>query len=388
MKSLSLLLRLFARLHCGLIAAILSAAAFSLLPLLIPVSLSPEAAFWRGMLFALPAALCWYAIKRLPALWQFLLASLVLCGLSWLLTGHPGGAVLMLLMCILRARARMEEDEEGRPVSSVFDQPALPVLALFGGAWLASALLGLPPLQKLSLLGGVLYLLLCLAHHGLERVNGYLQLNQSMHNLPARRIRRIAGTAALGAVAVTAALLLPPALADSGALRIQIPDPARNTAPIQYEPPEDVQPAGEQLPMDMDLSGLVDGPTWQIPEFVSYIFLGIAGVLLVLALYAGVRGLMKNFRLSFADGRDVIQNLKREDRDQAEAVEASLRGPRLFDRSPGAKIRRRYRRAVLRAAKEPPKSWHTPAQLEAEAGLADPELHQAYEQARYGPERE
>ena len=132
MKNLSALLRLMARLHCGLIAAILSAAAFSMLPLVVPVSLSPQGAFWRGLLFALPTALCWHAVKRLPALWQFLLAGLGLCGLSWLLMGHPGGAAMMLLMCILRARTRLEEEEENRPIPSVFDRPVLPVLTLFG----------------------------------------------------------------------------------------------------------------------------------------------------------------------------------------------------------------------------------------------------------------
>lgn len=384
MKNLSALLRLMARLHCGLIAAILSAAAFSMLPLVVPVSLSPQGAFWRGLLFALPTALCWYAVKRLPALWQFLLAGLGLCGLSWLLMGHPGGAAMMLLMCILRARTRLEEEEENRPIPSVFDRPVLPVLTLFAGVWLASALLGLPPLQRLSLLGGALYLLLCLAHHGLERLEAYLLLNQGMAGLPARRIRRIAGSAALAAVAVAGALLLPPALTDPGSLRIDLPDPTLETPPVRYEAPEGGQAAGELPAMDMDLSGLVDGPTWQIPEWVSYLFFGIVGIILLGALYAGVRGLMKNFRLSFADGRDVIQSLEREDRDQAESVEDALRAPRLFDRSPEARVRRRYRRAILRAAKEPPKPWHTPEELEAAAGLAEPELHREYETLRYG----
>ena len=103
MKTLSRTLRVCARLHCGFLAAILSAAAFALLPLAFPsVSFSPYAAFWRGILFAVPTALCYYAIKRLPALWQFLPCALGLCALSWLLLGHPGGAALMAVMCLFR----------------------------------------------------------------------------------------------------------------------------------------------------------------------------------------------------------------------------------------------------------------------------------------------
>ena len=62
--------------------------------------------------------------------------------------------------------------------------------------------------------------------------------------------------------------------------------------------------------------------------------------------------------------------------------------PRLLDRSPNAVIRRRYRRTILRAAKEPPQPWMSPAEAEAHAkltGSATERLHTVYEKARYSP---
>lgn len=383
MKNLPRILRICARLHCGFLAAILSATVFALLPLVLPhVSFSPYAAFWRGILFAIPTALCHYAIKRLPALWQFLLCALGLCALSWLLMGHFGGAVLMAIMCLFRVRVRLAEEDEG-PIQSFFDRPTLPLLSLFAAIFLISAVLSLPDLQKLSLLGSVLYLLLCLVHHGLARVDAYLRLNKDMNSLPARRIRRIAGGAALAGTLLAAILLLPPALLDQGSLHITLPDSTRQSTPAHVEI-QNSGGGGEN--MAMDLSGLVGEPSWQIPEYVSYIFITLlsAGALAVIVM--GVRGFLRNFRASYTDSRDVIQYLSREERDETEQIELGLRKPKIWDRSDSANIRRRYRRAVLKAGKEPPKSWHTPSELEAAVNLNIPELHEAYERARYSSE--
>lgn len=374
------LTRGLAWLHCGLAAGILFAAAFGLLGLAVPLHTTPAQAFWRGLLFALPSALCYYAIKRQRTLWQFLLTSVALSALCWPLTGHPGGTVLMALMCLFRLRARLAEEDEG-PVRSLFDTPALPMLALFGAAWLASALMGVPALQRISLLGGVLYLLVCLCCQGIARVDAYLRLNRGMANLPARRIWRIAGWPALAGVVLTAVLLMPPALGDPGTTRIILPEGRGGAARVEYEAPQQSAP---DPGMNMDLSQLVDGPSWQIPEWVSYIFLGLAGVVGLAAIAAAIRGLFQNFRRSYTDSRDVIQYLRREVPDQAEALAPLTARPRLWDRSYAATVRRRYRRAILKGSRDRPDPCHTPAQLESAAGISDPALHQEYERVRYG----
>ncbi len=377
MKIFPPILRALAWLHCGLVAAVLFCALFSCVQMAAPTSfLSPAAAFWRGILFALPAGLCYHAVKRLPHLWQFLLASLLLCGLSWLLAGQPLGAGLMALMCLFRLRARLAEEDEG-PQASLFDQPAYPFLGLFAAAYLLSALLDLIVLQKLSLLGSVLYLLLCLGHHGLDRIYRYLLLNKDMHGLPARRIQRIAGAATLACVLAAAFLLLPPALLDTGSLHIQLPETTGTYAPPQIE-------IASSDPLSMDLSQLIGGPTWQIPPFFSYLLMGIAVLLLAVALLAALRGLFLNFRRSYTDSRDLVQYLSKEDQDELETAPGAGRRPRLWDRSPNATVRRRYRQAILKRDPEPA-SWHTPAQLEQKAGVSAPKLHALYEQARYSP---
>lgn len=60
--------------------------------------------------------------------------------------------------------------------------------------------------------------------------------------------------------------------------------------------------------------------------------------------------------------------------------------PALWDRSPNAQVRRKYRRTVLRLSKEAPPSWAAPQEIEERAGLGDSRLHQLYERARYSRE--
>ena len=380
-----LLLRGLARLHCGLVAAMVFAAVFALLPMTgLSVGKAPEEVFLRGLLFAIPTALCYYAIKGLKALWQFLLAALGLCGFAWLLVGHWGGAALMALMCLFRVRVRMQEEEEG-PITSFFDRPAYPVLGVFAAAFLASAVAGLNGLQRLSLVGAVLYLLVCLGFHGLSRVDHYLTLNKDMRNLPVRRIQRIAGAAVAAVVVAGAVLLLPAAFSSSGGVRIQLP---QHTPPRggQAQLDEARSPVGVNQEQPLNFLDELGGPSWQIPPAVSYLFFGLVGLGTLSVVVLGVVHFFRDFSRSYSDSRDLVQRLTKEDRDQDAVVRAVRRRPALWDRSPNAAVRRRYRRAVLSAAKEPPQETLTPAEVEAWAGLGEHRLHELYEKARYGPE--
>lgn len=380
-----LLLRLLARLHCGLVAAILFATAFAMLPMAtISVRTSPETAFLRGLLFAIPTALCYYAIKALRSLWKFLLAALLLCAFSWLLVGHWGGAVFMAVMCLFRVRIRMQEEEDG-PITSLFDRPTYLALGVFLLAFLVSAVAGLDALQKLSLVGAVLYLLVCLSFHGLSRVDDYLTLNKDMNRLPEKRIQRIAGAALAAVILAGAVLLLPAAFTWEGGVRIHLPEhtPGSSSAP-------QVEAEREASPMTFDAEALEEelmgGHTWSIPPIVSNILLAIVGVGVAALMCYGVVRFFQEFTRSYSDSRDLIQRLTKEDQDSDNVHRELRKRPAIWDRSPNAAVRRRYRRAILRSGKDEPRSSLTPEELESWAGLREQRLHELYEKARYGQE--
>ena len=91
----ALLLRLHARVHWGLVGGTVCVVLSEYLRMMgLTQGLPVLPLFLRGLLFGIPVALSFYAETRLPAMWQFLLASVGIALVSWGLLGHLGGLVM------------------------------------------------------------------------------------------------------------------------------------------------------------------------------------------------------------------------------------------------------------------------------------------------------
>lgn len=371
-----LLMRFLSRFHCALITAI----AYAMVMNIIQGEGVELRVYLRGLLFFIPVLLSFYAARKLPALWQFLLASLAISGISWLLTGTIAGLIAGAVLCFFRGRSRLSEERE----ESAFDTPHLAVLLVFLIPFLYSAGTGQTLLQKLSVFSAALYLLLCLAYNGVKRVEEYLELNQGMHGLPVRRIVRTAGAAVAALAILASALLLPASVLASGSFRVDFSRLNHMGAAVPPEITAGEQPSGIGLPEE--LLGEEQEPWFQIPPFVSYLFYALAvGGIAALILY-GIYQIFKNFRASYTDNRDVVQFLSSKEEEETLEGERRRRKISALDFSPNAAIRRRYRKTILKASKEQPESWAAPAELEAGAGISDQRLHEYYEKARYSLE--
>ncbi len=136
--------------------------------------------YLRGLLVVIPVALLDLAAQRIPTLWQFLLAGLGICGLTWLLTGVPYPMLPVFLLAFFRGKNRLSET----PVDSAMDRPCLPALLVPGAVFFYSALTQGEYLQRLCWLTALVYLLLWAAFRGLRKVEDYLVLNQGMAGSP------------------------------------------------------------------------------------------------------------------------------------------------------------------------------------------------------------
>lgn len=332
---------------------------------------------WRGLLALLPLALADVGALLCRKLWQFSLLSLALCGLTWLLLSHPAAIAPLALVCLLRGKNSLSED----PVDSALDRPLLPAAALFLAPFLYSAVMGEPWLQKASLVWAAVYLLLWAGWHGFRTIDQYLSLNRDRAGVPAKRIVRTSGLALLGMLVLAGALLLPALVTEEGVFRI---DPQTREVTVQAQAQTPEMPAAMERPEWLDQLG--QGSSFQFPPFLNYLLWALTGGLAGAALLYGAYCLLRTFRSSFVDHRDVVQYLRGPQEKPEEAPRRKRQRPRLWDRSPNAQVRRKYRRAVLQASKEPPPVWAAPREIEEGAGLRDAQLHQLYEKARYSRE--
>ncbi len=381
----TLLLQACGWVHCALLGAILLTGIVELLTPLGIHSLSPDSVFLRGLLLVIPAALSYYAAERIRRLWLYLPASLGIAAISWLLLGNPGGTVLAAALCLFRMMSRMVAKEEEAPVVSAFDAPHYAGLLLFGVTFLISAAGGFPVLQRSSVIAAVFYLLLCFLYSGIQRVDGYLTLNREMANLPGRRIERAAGSAVVLAVVLAAALLLPAAFGTQGDFRIDLSG-KRVAVSDTLPEPQETDPGITTEGLEELRDAMYGGPAPVMPPWVNYLLTAIASVCILAAVVYAVYAISRHFRSSFRDNHDVVQHLGSDFSEDSPFEKRGRKRSRLFDRSPGALIRRCYRKRVLRGSKEPPKQWQSPAELEAAAGLENAQLHSLYEKARYSAE--
>ncbi len=384
-----LCLRCLGWLHCALIVAVCCMSLFSILHLedvyqqftvYFPSlsSMTPMTAYLRGLLFCIPAALSWLAIKRTSKLWKFLAISLLICVLGWLLLGHPVGAVLAGFCCFFRLRKRLAEEMD----ESLMDFPHYGGLAVFAAAFLLSAFIDDSQLQKLAVLSAAVYFLICLTYHGAARIFDYLDLNRTMYDLPARRIQRTAGLAVLAAVVLSGVLLLPPALSVSGDFHLESSQPpaASQTQNVGVSIQEAPYSLAEQLAEVGEAAS-----SFQMPPVINYLLYAMVVVILAVCVFLLAYQIIRSLRFSFRDDRDEVRFLSQRDRDESAHTEKRLeKRPVLWDRSPNAQVRKIYRKTVLRAAKEPPRPWKSPTEIEKGAGLSLFQLHNLYEKARYG----
>lgn len=334
--------------------------------------------YLRGLLVVIPVALLDLAAQRIPTLWQFLLAGLGICGLTWLLTGVPYPMLPVFLLAFFRGKNRLSET----PVDSAMDRPCLPALLVPGAVFFYSALTQGEYLQRLCWLTALVYLLLWAAFRGLRKVEDYLVLNQGMAGLPARRILRVCGTSLL-AMVLLAGALVPVGVLGTDFVSISL-EHIQVKIHWQSQEPEHTIHGSGAIPLQ-ELLGTGEGSAFQIPPIVGQIVFALLCVGLLLGLFWVILHLVRQFRSSFRDQGDLVQFLAPAEKGEA-LPRKKRRSPPVWDRSPSGRVRRRYRQRVLRAKKEPPEPWRSPAEIEAAAGLRDPQLHTLYEKARYSRE--
>lgn len=338
----------------------------------------------RGLLLVIPIALSWFAGRYLRNIVIYLVASISIIALTVVLFGTKLMIIPALLLCFLRFYNRLTG--EAHPLLDHAVYLVLPLFLLPAAiAFFYPAVDGI--YQVTAPFCAALYFLLCFTQRGIARIDGYIEMNRTMRNMPARRIARIS-TATLGVILVIfAAILLPPLLLNQNDFRYT-PPPA--SAGSTAAPQATAAPQGSTEPDWMQPLDSEPNPLLKLAfQILEYVLIAAVTVGLIFGVIFGALRLSRMFRRSFRDTGDLVENLESDTYETVREKRRRRDRPGLFDRTPNAAVRRRYRRTVLRAAKEPPQPWMSPAEAEAHAKLSGDDadrLHALYEKARYSAE--
>lgn len=160
----------------------------------------------RGLLIIVPIIISWLARRYLRNILLYLLASAAAVLLTVWLFDNPVMAVPAAFICFLRFYNRIIGEDR-----SLLDHPGYAGLAVFLIAPVITFFVErLDSIyQPLGLLYMAIYFLLCFTHHGIERIESYIDVNKDMHNMPARRILRISSALLAAAVVIFSVTLLP-----------------------------------------------------------------------------------------------------------------------------------------------------------------------------------
>ena len=120
-------------------------------------------------------------------------------------------------------------------------------------------------------------------------------------------------------------------------------------------------------------------------EYLAWIISGAAMLLVLVGIILAIRRIFEQFRTRPEENGDVAVSLEPED--EVQILESGRVIPKIF-LTEDEKIRRRFRRMILKNRKDRPAPAETPLEMEKIAGIDQKQdvrlLHEEYERVRYG----
>lgn len=220
----------------------------------------------------------------------------------------------------------------------------------------------------------------------------YLKQNHRVANMPVSSMRNVHRQILLVGLMMIFLFVLPAVVYHKEPLEhVTFPEKAAITFDV---PQQEADYEKGQTEPDTELALiLAEYSQHEAPKWIRYMLDGIlfliaiaTGFAMVYGVIHAIRGMARTFQL---EDEDEVINL-----DEAEETRVAIRKRnRLQERfSEKAKIRREYRRAIIKGTKGTPKQSATPTELELELEahfeekIENQGLHEKYEKVRYGKE--
>ncbi len=305
--------------------------------------------------------------------------------------------VLSVIIIVIRIGGRV------RDAGTVLNSPHFATVILFAALYILGVLLENNFLMQLNYYLAFAYVLIILCYMNFTSLEGYLEVNKEVENIPIRTIGRTNNLMLLGYLGLTVAvMLLMPLLGLDRAIRaawqgimafIRFLSSLRGAEEVaETVPPEPEAIGGEQMgPMDFGVQE--EPPVWveALYHALSVALAVAVGIMVVIGIVYAVYRIVKAFYRPPKDNDDVTEFISEsDDRESAGGIGGILgRIREVFDNSPNMTVRKAYRKRVRQKKAELLASM-TPKELEDAAGIPEGEgrstLHELYEKARYSRE--
>ena len=336
------------------------------------------------------------AAKKCRKSWQYLLSSaLILCITYYV---GEGGFEKILTMLLITAAVLSYFTARSKNIACWLEEPSYPFLGVFLGMYLLQLRFPSELVEKYAVIGVGIYYLLCIWQTNISQMQKILSADAKLERFPAKRLRQ-SNFLMLGiqTVIVTIGMCIAPFAGIDGVI-YKLGDLLRNAIAwlLRGLESEEVVSTTKEAARQAGLEAVEAAETPWFIELLSELF-GILSWLIVIGFTAYViyrilkflYQLYLDFDMRSAENGDQIEQIYVAETDEAKRMRKQKRENLFWDRSPNARIRKYYKRRVLKDSQEAPKSYMTPEEIEKGVVMGEEEkrnFHVYYEKARYGKE--
>lgn len=356
----------------------------------------------KGFLLFIPVICSFFCMRIIGNLWIYLAVSVLAvlgmytvsgCVLTGVLTGF-----VFLVRCHVRIRRgkikRMLQEMPGEAgaqelpevweIPTFFDRPSPHYWSVFVIYYVVAIIGGMK-----EYLRGIWWLLaadiaICLVCCYIEEMQDFIERNRRIANLPVRAMKKVGKQIFVVLMAGMILFMLPAVIYDKEPLaEINL---EYHGAPVKLPEPEQKQ-QGASMQESLEKLG-VEGEVREFPQWIQTVLKVIPAVLFVgflLVILRTVGKALKNAADAFSQEEEAVLGTEDEEVSLTKKLKTDReKGEGWF--SPNMRIRRKYKKKVLRHSKVRPLGTETPAQIETKANLSGEErdvLHRLYEKARY-----
>lgn len=372
---------LLSSLHCTIAAVIIAA---------------DKQTFLHSLIYLPIVVILSAAAKKSKHFWQYL-TGVVLAFVLVYLTSNPGiERGVTLLLTIIAALSFFIA--RSKKMTCWLSEPSYPYMGVFLGMYLLELRFSSELVKNYAIIGVGIYYLLCTYQTNISGMNNLMNADAQLERFPAKRLRQ-SNYLMLGiqTVVVTIGMCIAPFMGIDGLL-YKLANIMRNLIAWLLRGLESdktdwgTQEAAKQVELEAvqttETSWFIEWllKLWDILSWI--IVIAITGY----AIYRILKFLYQlylDFDARSVENGDQIEKIYTVAVDGEKRMQKQRKQNLFWDRSPNARIRKYYKKRVLKDWKEPPKPSMTPEEIEKAVEMEAEEkkiFHEYYEKARYAKE--